>query len=168
MHAQYTPRDVIGDLGGMKVTIPSYVAELVEYDGDPGWSAKRDGPRPTRSHSSKLNSFGYEVRYPDMATLSSPELRADFEKKQMYQHPWVTISVQSGSRYPGHGFLTRRYNATIPNPDQQSIHRQYEALPSPVKGLELFAKRGVNPNTGIGQRYEGADGDIFVGRNHRG
>lgn len=34
--AQYTPKDVVGDLGGMPVTIPRHLAEFVEYEGDPG------------------------------------------------------------------------------------------------------------------------------------
>ncbi|MDR0736333.1 MAG: hypothetical protein LBF51_05810, partial [Zoogloeaceae bacterium] len=41
--AQHTPRDVIGDLGGMKVRIPRHYAEYVEYDGDPGFGEKRKG-----------------------------------------------------------------------------------------------------------------------------
>jgi len=31
MMAQYTPKDVIGDLGGIKVRIPRHCAEIVEF-----------------------------------------------------------------------------------------------------------------------------------------
>ena len=31
----------IGDLGGVKVSIPSYMAELIEYEGDPGWDGEK-------------------------------------------------------------------------------------------------------------------------------
>lgn len=34
--ASYTPHDVVGDLGGMPVTIPHHFASYVEYDDDPG------------------------------------------------------------------------------------------------------------------------------------
>ncbi len=38
--ARYTPKDVIGDLGGLKVKIPRHYAEYVEYDDDPGWGER--------------------------------------------------------------------------------------------------------------------------------
>lgn len=85
--AHYTPKDVVGDLGGMPVTIARHIPHLVEYDGDPGWGEKRKGPPPERTHASRLNSFGVHVRYPDMATLSSPELWSEFEKKRLYIFP---------------------------------------------------------------------------------
>lgn len=166
MAAAYpTPKDVVGDLGGMPVRIARHIPHLVEYDGDPGWGEKRQGPPPERTHASRLKSFGVHVHYPDMATLSSPELWAEFEKKRLYNHPWLDFGIQSGSSYPGHGFLDRRYLATIPNPEQRDAMRQYESLPSPVTGLELYAKRGMNPRTGIAHRYEWSDGDLFIKRN---
>lgn len=166
--AYYTPKDVAGDLGGMPVRIAQHIPHFVEYDGDPGWGEKRQGPPPERTHASRLNSFGVHVRYPDMATLSSPELWAEFEKKRLYDHKWLDLGIQSGSRYPGHGFLDRRYLATIPNPEHHDASRQYEPLPSPVDGLELYAKRGINPRTGIAHRYEWSDGDHFIRRNRDG
>lgn len=166
MAAAYpTPKDVVGDLGGMPVRIARHIPHLVEYDGDPGWGEKRQGPPPERTHASRLKSFGVHVRYPDMATLSSPELWAEFEKKRIYNHPWLDFGIQSGSSYPGHGFLDRLYESTIPNPEQRDAMRQYESLPSPVAGLELFAKRGVDPRTGLAHRYEWFDGDHFIQRN---
>ncbi len=166
--AYYTPKDVVGDLGGMPVTIARHIPHMVEYDGDPGWGEKRQGSVPERTHASRLNSFGAYVRYPDMATLSTPELWNEFEKKPLYDHKWLDLMFQSGSRYPGHAFLDRRYQATIPNPGQQDVSLHYESLPSPVKGLGLFAKRGINPRTGIAHRYEWSDGDIYIHRNREG
>ena len=55
--AQYTPKDVIGDLGGMKVRIPRHYAEYVTYDDDPGFGEKRKGGRPERTFDSRLRSF---------------------------------------------------------------------------------------------------------------
>ena len=166
--AYYTPKDVVGDLGGMPVTIARHIPHMVEYDGDPGWGEKRKGPPPERTHTSKLASFGVYVRYPDMATLSTPELWHEFEKKRMYHHTWLDLMIQSGSSYPGHGFLNRRYQATIPNPEQHDVFEQYESLPSSINGLELYAKRGVNPHTGMAHRYEWSDGDLYIHRNRQG
>jgi hypothetical protein len=166
MAAAYpTPKDVVGDLGGMPVRIARHIPHLVEYDNDPGWGEKRQGPPPERTHTSRLKSFGVHVRYPDMATLSSPELWAEFEKKRLYNHPWLDFGIQSGSSYPGHGFLDRLYEGTIPNPEQKSVHAQLVPEPSSVKGLELFVPRGNDPYTGESWRYEGTWGDTYIHRN---
>ncbi len=55
----------IGDLGGVPVDLPKNLVHLVEYDGDPAWGKKREGPKPARSYDSKINSFGFDVRYTD-------------------------------------------------------------------------------------------------------
>jgi hypothetical protein len=79
--AYHTPQDVIGDLGGMPVKIPAHAAHWVQYDGDESWKPRK-GPVPVRTYQSKLASFGMDARYPDMATLSSPELEKD--KKDLF------------------------------------------------------------------------------------
>ncbi len=167
--ARYTPKDVVGDLGGMPVTIARHIPQFVEYDGDPGWGEKRKGPPPERTHASRLASFGFDLRYPDMATLSSPELQQEFVNKRLHEHSWIRVSVQSGSSYPGDGYLDRRYQATIPNdPTTQSIHSQLAPQPSSIKGLELFVPRGNDPHTGHPWRYAGPTGDIYIHRNREG
>lgn len=82
--AQYTPKDVIGDLGGMKVRIPRHYAEYVEYDGDPRFGEKRSVTTPSqRSLNSKLRSFGMNVRFPDMKGLEAPQLKNDYRSHQL-------------------------------------------------------------------------------------
>ena len=68
--AQFATRNMVGDLGGVPVAIPRHFANYVEYEGDPGFGEKRIGPRPERTHASKLTSFGFDVRFPDMAGVS--------------------------------------------------------------------------------------------------
>jgi hypothetical protein len=175
--AYHTPKDVVGDLGGMPVRIDRHIVRYVEYDGDPGWGEKRKGPPPERTHASRLNSFGFYVRYPDMGSLDKPELRADFDRYHPNmtpmeyglrdKDPWLDGGIQSGSRYPGHGFLDRLYEGTIPNPDQQSIMDQMIPEPSSIKGLELFVARGNAPATGKPWRYEGT-GDIYIHHDRKG
>ena len=111
--AQYTPKDVVGDLGGMKVTIPRHIPELVEYNGDPRWGEKRQGPRPQRTHDSKIASFGFDLRYPDMATLSSPELRADKKKQKTFETMWIGVTVGTGEIYPRDGALDSRAHSEL-------------------------------------------------------
>ena len=123
--AKYAKQEfVIGDLGGVPVRIPHYFANYVEYDGDPGFGEKRKGTVPERTYQSKLASFGFKVRFPDMAGLSSPEMWKDYEKYSDYNWkdyydpiksitPWIRVGFRSGEIYPGDGFLDRYVNATL-------------------------------------------------------
>jgi len=59
---------VIGELGGLKVSIPGEFARFVEYEGDPHFMEKRKGPSPEKTINSKIRSFGFEIRFPDGAS----------------------------------------------------------------------------------------------------
>nr|CUV42086.1 conserved exported protein of unknown function [Ralstonia solanacearum] len=54
----------VGHLGGIPVSIPRPYAHFLEYDGDPGFTEPRKGPRPERTFESGIRSFGFEVHYP--------------------------------------------------------------------------------------------------------
>lgn len=116
--AQFAVRDVAADLGGMPVTIPRHFANYVEYNGDPGWGEKRKGPRPERTQASKLSSFGFYARFPDMAGLSSPDLRKDKESQSIYNTMWIDVTLTTGAFYPGDGFLMREPVRRKKNGDQ--------------------------------------------------
>jgi hypothetical protein len=166
--AQYTPKDVVGDVGGMKVTIPRHMAEFVEYEGDPGWGESRQGPRPPRTHDSRLTSFGVTFRYPDMATLSSPEMWADKKAKSIYVTDWMNFGVTTGNRYPsaGDGGLDRLTKATL----NKLLAKKYTYVKQPQRehGLESYllvdpstGKPGPNTLTVIGE-------SLFIARNAQG
>lgn len=169
---------VIGDLGGMPVKIDHRIVRFIEYDGDPGWGERRRGPRPQRTYSSRLKSFAFEVRYPDMKTRADKDAQVDYEKYHPLfsslgpelrdTNPWFDGGIDAGDRYPGHGSLDRLYQGTILNPDQQPISAQLLPEPSPVSGLELYAPRGRNPATGNPWRFESSWGDTYIHRNHLG
>lgn len=90
--AQYTPKDVVGDLGGMKVRIPRHCAEYVEYDGDPGFGEQRKGSLPERTFESKLRSFGIDIRMTDMRCQESSELRENRRQQFLKQEsPWIRL-----------------------------------------------------------------------------
>ena len=102
--AQYTPRDVIGDLGGMLVRIPRHYAEYVEYDDDPGFGEKRKESIPERNFKSRLRSFGMNVRFPDMKGLETMELKEAHRNYRLKpENPWIDISINAGSIYPSMG-----------------------------------------------------------------
>ena len=65
----------IGDLGGTPFDLPKSLVHLVEYNGDPAWGKKREGSKPTRSYDSKINSFGFDVRYTDNTILDKSNRR---------------------------------------------------------------------------------------------
>lgn len=172
--AYHTPKDLVGDLGGMPVRIDRHIVRLVEYDGDPGWGEKRKGPPPERTHASRLASFGFYVRYPDMRSLDEPEMRADFERYHPIMkpieyglrdtNPWLDGGIQSGSSYPGHGFLDRRFWGT----DRMPVGKGYVTEPSPIKGLELYVASGNHPYSGTPLRYEAGLNDVYVHRSPKG
>jgi hypothetical protein len=150
--AQYTSKDVIGDLGGMKVRIPRHYAEYVEYDGDPGWGEKRKGAVPERTFESKLSSFGIDFRFPDMKGLENEELRADKRRQALKQdNPWVSIGINAGEIYPSLGVnsvdaLSRAVTKSITSPTQFWIEN-YERLADFQGGLEYYVVTGIDPNS---------------------
>lgn len=176
--AYHTPQDLVGDLGGMPVRIDRHIVRLVEYDGDPGWGPPRKGPPPERTHTSRLKSFGFYVRYPEMRSLDEPEIREDFERYHPIMKPmeyglrdvdpWLDGGIQSGSSYPGHGFLDRLYRASLLDASQQAISEKFVPEPTPIKGLELYVASGIDPSTGIPWRYESSWSDRYVHRDRQG
>jgi hypothetical protein len=161
--AQFSPRDVVGDLGGMPVTIPRHFANYVEYDGDPGFGEKRKGPAPERTQQSKLKSFGYDVRLPDMAGMSSAEIWKDRQRFTVFDTPWISVGVSTGQSYPGDGFLDRR-TAALSRPPVLDYDR-YEELPQTEYGLTVYAPAGIDPKTGRPYREDRNARDVFI---HRG
>lgn len=163
--AQYTPKDVVGNLGGMPVTIPRHMAEFVEYEGDPGWGQKREGPIPERTHESKLTSFGVQFRYPDMATLSGPEMWKDKKSKNIYNTDWMRFGITTGKRYSGDGWLDRSTNYRL---NAVEIgHYIYAKQPKSEYGLQFYQK--VNKNTGqTDEKMRTIDAHLFIARNTNG
>ena len=166
--ARYAPRDVVGDLGGVPVTIPRHFANFVEYDGDPGWGEKRKGPRPERTHQSKLSSFGYYTRFPDMAGESSPELMKDKRSYSASRTPWILVGINTGKDYPGDGFLDRWTHSTVEVPNDILKYENYEKLPTKEHGLTVYAATGIDPKTNKPYREHTDAKDVFVSRDKNG
>lgn len=164
--ATYTPKDVVGDLGGMKVTIPRHIPELVEYNGDPGWGEKRKGLRPERTHDSKIMSFGFDVRYPDMATLSSPEMWADKKAQKTFETKWMRVSVATGQIYPRDGAMDSLARSTIDVPAASRFPwtNRYTQLPRKEFGLTVYTLQDINPQTGHPAREDRDAVDVFIAR----
>ena len=166
---RYAPHDVLADLGGMPVKIPSYFANYVEYNGDPGWGDKRIGPVPARTQASKLVSFGYHTRFPDMAGLSSPELTANKRSFSIYNTMWIRVGIRTGEIFPGTGFLDRLTAALVINsPDTNAGIQNYEKLLAKKYGLTVCAPLGMDPKTNQLNRVHLLARDVFVYRGKDG
>jgi hypothetical protein len=107
---------VIGDLGGIPVSIPQPIARFVEYENDPHFLEKRKGSTPTRTFQSKLRAFGFEVRFPDMVFLNDEATREEKRKSNIYNSMWLDVGVDVES-----------YN------DDLSLKRLVDAIPAPGK-----------------------------------
>lgn len=160
--AQFSSSDVVGDLGGMPVTIPRHFANYVEYDGDPGFGEKRKGPTPERTQQSRLMSFGYDVRLPDMAGMSSAEIWKDRQRYTVFDTPWIHVGVQTGEIYPGDGSLDR-LTAALSRPGVLS-YEKYEVLPQAEYGLTVYAPAGIDPKTDRPYRENRNARDVFIHR----
>jgi hypothetical protein len=166
--AKFSDYDVRADLGGMLVKIPSHFANYVEYNGDPGFGEKRVGPKPVRNQYSKLTSFGFEVRFPDMAGLSSPKLRKNKESYNIYNSPWIDVGITTGAIYPGDQFLDRLTKATVEIPNYILLYANYEKLPLKEHGLTVYAAKGIDRKTKEPYRKNDFAHDIFIYRNKIG
>jgi hypothetical protein len=168
----YAKGDVIGDLGGVKVRIPAHFANYVEYDGDPGFGEKRQGSAPQRNFESKLMSFGFEVRFPDMAGRTSPELWKDHKRKWQPDSYWMSAGVTTGQHYYGDGYLDKFINATLKFKADERFPSlkfdEYEKLPKPEFGLTAYASPGIDPKTKKPWREDQDAKDLFVLRDAGG
>ena len=167
--ARYTPKDVIGDLGGLKVKIPRHYAEYVEYDGDPRWGEERKGPVPERTFDSRLRSFGIEARFPDMRGLENAELREEYRSYNLNpDNPWVSFTINAGENYPGLGANAR--NGLAKQLWEKSDYWMYnfERLPEDKYGLEAYVVSGSDPRIGKPARESDDTYDIYIQRDATG
>lgn len=155
---------VVGDLGGLSVRIPRYFAEDIEYNGDPGWGM---GKPETLSRSSVIRGFGFPVRMPDMAGLSSNDLRGDKRRQSIRTTSWIRVGVTSGEHYPGDGFLDRMV-AAIGRSAEVVKYENYQKQPERAFGLTVYSPVGIDPKTGVEYRLHSGARDLFVHRNAAG
>jgi len=89
--AQYSSKDVVGNLGGLPVRLPRYAVHLVEYDGEPSWGkSKNSAPR---TEATGIKSFGFYVRYPDMQMIDSYASEKEQKSQSIYTTMWLSVGV---------------------------------------------------------------------------
>jgi len=171
--AQYTSKHVVGDLGGMKVRIPMYCAEYVEYDGDPGFGEKRKASVSERTFESKLRSFVIDARLPEMTCLENAQMRDD--KRQQFlkkDNSWVSIGINAGEIYPKSGAeaAERNARAVINSIDAPTKFwfANYERLQESPYGLEAYVVTGLDPRSGRPAKESENTDDIFIHHSESG
>jgi hypothetical protein len=153
---------VIGHLGGAPVAIPKPFAHFVEYDGDPHFMERRKGPPPKRTYQSGLASFGFEIRYPDMAALTD-QTEPQKKMETIYTRTWLRVGVSANSIYGGDTALEAYIQSIVYGKNPFPPYR-YEKLPEQVYGLTGYTPIGfdISKRSGTGTSY--SDRNIYFHR----
>ena len=165
---RFTPKDVIGDLGGMRVNVPRYCAEFVAYNGDPTFGEKR---KFSLEHlpTAKLRSFGIDARFPEMRCQDNEEMREDRRRNFLNRdNPWIAITVISGEFYPTLGARSadnrsKTITDSIDRPTKFWFDN-FERLPISSFGLEAYVVTGIDPRSGKPAKESLDTNDIFIHR----
>lgn len=164
----YFDGDIIGKLGGMPVKIPQQIVRRIEYDSDSKWTyvlGMRFPAVPT--YTSKLLTFEFQIRLPDMALPTTPEMLEDEAVHSVYTTPWIKVIVLSGNGYPGVGFMNTPH---ISNGETRSKYwwDDYKKERASSFGLTSYRLRGRDPKTGR-PSFKHKDADIvYLDRDENG
>lgn len=123
---------IIGDLGGIPVSVPKSYAHFVEYENDPHFLKPRKGEPPKRTYQSKLRSFGFEFRFPDMAAFTLKML-SERRESTLYNTMWMSAGVDVAS-YHNQLSLQRMVNGSLSSKWGRD-RRGYKQLPDKLYGL---------------------------------
>ena len=162
----------IGDLGGVPVDMPKNLVHFVAYDGDPTFGNKREHPKPMRTYNSKINSFGFDLRYTDntMLDTTNKALKSAYRrdnKRNLGDNPWVSVSVNSGDRVTVSNPTHRIGYGTINASDVHPVF-QYQPLNDDQFGLEVYTQTGIDPKTNKPWREDSSAKDVFLRRDKTG
>lgn len=148
-----TTGPAFGELGGHAVSIRRPYADFLEYDGDPHWLERRRGPQPERTFASKISSFGFYIRYPEMEVLLDKS-RQEKDKESIYTSNWLLVGVHSNSSYGSTGDTAlEAYIQKIPM--EKGFPYRYEKLPVTIYGLTGYTPIGVDES--LRDRPNGTD-----------
>lgn len=172
--AQYSSKDVVGNLGGLPVRLPRYAVHLVEFDGEPSWGKSKNPVQ--RTDLTGIKSFGFYMRYPDMQIIDSYATEKEHRSQSIYTSMWLDVGVTSGEIYPKDGFLDRLFSCLVPSTapptcggDKVYWWDDYQRLPKPEHGLTVYALKGVEPKSGQPAREDKTFAkDVFVAKDKQG
>lgn len=163
----------IGDLGGVPVDMPKNLVHFVSYNGDPTFGNKREHPKPMRTYDSKINSFGFDLRYTDntMLDTTNKALKSAYrrdDRKNLGDNPWVSVSIHSGDRVTVPNPVHRIGYGTLNPSKEAGLAHEYEPLNEIQFGLEVYAPPGIDPTTHKPWREDRYAKDVFLRRDKTG
>jgi hypothetical protein len=162
-YRKWSKTDAIGHLGGVPVMIPKEFANFLEYDDDPGFLEKRKGEIPKRTFESGIRSFGFEVRYPDMAPVNDQTWR-DKRKENIYTTMWMSVGVRSNSRYQDRSPARMARILVSVWLENSSLFYRYEEQPSQIYGLTAFVPVNADVSRRSAENHNSNDENIYIHR----
>jgi hypothetical protein len=135
---------VIGDLGGVPVAIPRSFARFVEYDADSQFMKKKGWSAPKKTFQSRLRSFGFEVRYPDMASV---EVKTPAEK-DIHTTMWMRVGIITGEYYGVDESLDNHKNTRI-NSGLPCFSKCFDYVPLNQNNYGLKGYTPIGPGINI-------------------
>lgn len=157
---------VIGELGGHAVSIPRFYADFLEYDGDPHWLERRSFFRPERTYASKIASFGFYIRYPEMEVLTDKNW-SQKHKESIYTSTWLLVGINSNSAYGSSGDMA--LEAHVNDIPLKKYPYRYEELPTTIFGLIGYTPIGVDESKRDARHgADMSDKNIYFHRNAEG
>ncbi|MHA3017103.1 hypothetical protein E6A55_30860 [Cupriavidus necator H16] len=123
---------IIGDLGGVPVSVPlNYTHLVTEYEGDPSVfdPERRNWKAPVRTFASKINSLPLMVHLPDFAPRTAANEASYYRAQKSMEGPeeWLPIGVSANQSLNVH-----KEKMVLGNPYDQHVT---------VKGLARFRNR---------------------------
>jgi hypothetical protein len=166
-YRKWSKTDAIGHLGGVPVVIPREFANFLEYDGDPGFLEKRKGAKPERTFESGICSFGFDIRYPDMAPVNNQTWK-EKNSAHRYTTMWMHVVILSNSTYgyDGPDKMTRYARFIL---EDVKLFHHYEEQTEKRHGLAVFVPVDIDPsrrdlNSGHPKGGDFHDENIYLDR----
>lgn len=184
---QYGARYSVGDLGGKPVNL-GREAPWVEYEDNMGFVTGRKYKHKVRTYSSKIQAFGFDMRYTDGLVLVVYYKAPPYSEKQykaetgLPDNYWVSVGVGSDRYYNG-DLTARLINSTLetktiskknlkalnyiniylPTEEYEYSLQKYVPHPEWVKENNRLMRKNINMN----KRIYDID-DLYVEKDPRG
>ena len=159
-------KNKVGDLGGMKVTIPAHIPGGITYNGAKGGYYLHNDAPPNPTHDTKISRLSFALRYPAMAALPSIEMLDGMELEGINASNHLMVNVVAADEYPGADFLDQ-LSAPVVREWGEYWSTHYEKLGQPEHGLAVYAIQGADPTGRRYRTYLNTE-DVYIARDQAG
>ncbi len=164
--SDYNAPDVVGNMGGRPIRVPSYVAIFPSWEDTPTafapeWETYK---APPRNYQSKMKRFSFELNFETGEIRDdrfTDSLALDKQRKQS-GHPWVSVGVTNGVDFLHRKDLFDRYLQNDLDVKPIRPEDTYHKTDRTLYGLEVYAAPKIKTVVG------GYPDDVFVARHPDG